>query len=42
VRFGHPPVDDEAEPLTRGRKLVVAATVLLFVLTLTPVAADIL
>ncbi len=42
VRFGHPPVDDETEPLSRGRKLVVAATVLLFVLTLTPVAADIL
>lgn len=42
VRFGHPPVDDELEPLSRGRKVVVAATVLLFVLTLTPVAADLL
>ena len=42
VRYGHPPVDDEAEPLTPGRKRVVAATVLLFLLTLTPVAADLL
>jgi membrane-associated protease RseP (regulator of RpoE activity) len=42
VRYGHPPVDDETEPLSRGRKLVVAATVLLFLLTLTPVAADVL
>jgi membrane-associated protease RseP (regulator of RpoE activity) len=42
VRFGHPPVDDEAEPLSRGRKLVVAATVVLFLLTLTPVSADVL
>ncbi|WP_373046699.1 site-2 protease family protein [Vulgatibacter sp.] len=42
VKYGHPPVDDEAEPLSRGRKLVVAATVLLFLLTLTPVAADVL
>lgn len=42
VRFGHPPVDDEAEPLGRGRRWVVAATVLLFFLTLTPVAADVL
>jgi len=42
VRFGHPPVDDETEPLSGGRKLVVAATVLLFLLTLTPVSADVL
>jgi len=42
VRYGHPPVDDEAEPLTPGRKVVVAATVVLFLLTLTPVAADVL
>jgi len=41
VGLSHPPVDD-ARPLSRGRKLVVAATIVVFVLTLTPVSMDIL
>lgn len=39
VGLGHPPVDGTA-PLSPGRRVVVALTVLVFVLTLTPVAAD--
>jgi len=39
VGLGHPPVDSP-EPLSPGRRVVVALTVLVFLLTLTPVAAD--
>ncbi|HEY0840881.1 MAG TPA: site-2 protease family protein [Vulgatibacter sp.] len=41
VGLAHPPVDDP-RPLSPGRKIVVAATVVVFVLTLTPVSMDIL
>lgn len=39
VGLGHPPVL-RADPLSKGRRAVVWATVLVFLLTLTPVAAD--
>src|SRR5690606_21679698 len=39
VGLGHPPVLSAA-PLSPGRRAVVALTVVVFVLTLTPVAAD--
>lgn len=39
VGLGHPPVQSAA-PLSPGRRVVVAATLLVFLLTLTPVAAD--
>lgn len=42
VGYRHPPVDTPDEPLTAGRRWTVAATALLFLLTLTPVAADVL
>lgn len=41
VGLSHPPVDDAA-PLSPLRKVVVAATIVVFVLTLTPVSMDIL
>jgi membrane-associated protease RseP (regulator of RpoE activity) len=41
VGFRHPPVERE-EPLSTGRRIVVVATAILFLLTLTPVAADML
>ncbi len=41
VGFAHPPVERD-EPLSSGRRAVVIATALLFLLTLTPVAADVL
>lgn len=41
VGFNHPPVERE-EPLSPARRAVVVATLILFVLTLTPVAADVL
>lgn len=41
VGFAHPPVERE-EPLSAGRRVVVIATAILFLLTLTPVAADML
>ncbi|AKU93037.1 site-2 protease family protein [Vulgatibacter incomptus] len=42
VGVGHPPVEQDHLPLSRGRKLVVAATVVVFLLTLTPVSMDLL
>jgi membrane-associated protease RseP (regulator of RpoE activity) len=42
VRFGHPPVLHPEQPISPGRKLVVAASVLLLILTLTPVSMDVL
>ncbi|HWV39908.1 MAG TPA: site-2 protease family protein [Vulgatibacter sp.] len=41
VGLSHPPVDDD-RPLSPSRRLVVAATIVVFVLTLTPVSMDIL
>jgi membrane-associated protease RseP (regulator of RpoE activity) len=41
VGFAHPPVERD-EPLSPGRRAVVWATLVLFLLTLTPVAADVL
>lgn len=41
VGYRHPPVE-EAGPLSPGRRAIVIATVLLFLLTLTPVSADML
>ena len=41
VGFAHPPVERD-EPLSPGRRAVVVATLILFLLTLTPVAADML
>ncbi len=42
VGLGHPPVDRDDLPLSLGRKVVVALTVLVFFLTLTPVSMDLL
>lgn len=42
VGVGHPPVLDPARPLGLRGRLVLVATILLFVLTLTPVSVDIL
>src|SRR5262249_49006325 len=42
VRFGHPPVQRPEEPISAGRWIVVGATVLLLILTLTPVSMDVL
>lgn len=39
IGLGHPPIESP-EPLSPGRKVVVALTLLVFLLTLTPVAAD--
>lgn len=40
VGYGHPPVGAEEAPLSPARRVVVALSVLIFFLTLTPVAAD--
>jgi membrane-associated protease RseP (regulator of RpoE activity) len=40
VGFEHPPVENPQAPLSTSRKVVVVLTVLLFLATLTPVAAD--
>lgn len=42
VGTGHPRVDRDHLPLTNGRRLIVLCTVLVFLLTLTPVPMDIL
>lgn len=40
VGYEHPPVEQPEQPLSPGRRVVVAFTILLFLLTLTPVASD--
>ena len=42
VGTGHPPVDRDHEPLSAGRRVIVGLTVIVFILTLTPISMDVL